>query len=999
MQKLTRSLFALGVLAGLAACGDDVSVTEPPPPTPAVTGISVTPDAATLAVGSTAQLSAVVTTNDPSVATTVTWASSNTAVATVSATGLVTAVTAGSATITATSTANANFRAAAQITVTPRDLGIRSVRVSPDNAIVTTGSTLQLVANVDANSGVSTAVTWASSNTAVATVSTAGVVTGVAAGTATITARSTVDTSKFGASAITVRNPVPPQISIATITTGTLNTPVNVNNVAGQIEVTLNVDPGDAVISRVEVLLDGNVACSQTFSTQRSQELSLSHVFENVQAAPVTCSINTAAFNATTGAVSYFNGARQLSARAITTTGTQVSTPSQTLTFNNVSGVVFTVSNNNGSDPATAVNPGQGLSWMGGSLTVNAVGVSYQQGVSITSVTIGNFGGGPFLGKTGSNVITLTPTTAGGSTGSITYNESGTWSATDTDLGGYLTAATITVPPAPLVLGEAPVAVATLLSNGQNGPANTLNFPAGALGNATLPIVPIVRIDNTSPGVASANGVAQAPITLGAAVIWVNASTSLAVAATTTNALGIPALSVLNASTTGTDVEEGVDAITVSVYTTPAAGALPATGGACNVTGLNLVTVGSQLTETTVSTAFAARIVFRDALGNQTCLDLATTFGADFTAPTATITGPAANTGYNAAPPAFAVTASDNASGFSATPLLVTMSRLNVTNTTTCVVGSGTGCTTPAQRPLTFSATDGSTTDGYYTTSVSIQDQAGNVTSLVTARLYGFDDEVPTFAGGISLPALIAGAATNTFTTSVADNLDLGSIFGDVAYPLATLRYPSQAIGSFGPPLEQAANNVNYAIANWIRCINAAGSFATASGQPTTITMTVTDQTTVAQNTASLTSGAFGANAQTCTGSVGNIAAADILSFTQSAPSYGTGKTQVDIDGASLATASSTSVTLSAIADVALNSSADPFTRVDFYYQNGGVWIKIGTATAVLAQTQTQRTYTYSFSWDPDAAVPVGAVTVQAIGVDAQGDAVLSGTQVVTTVP
>jgi hypothetical protein len=90
---------------------------------------------------------------------------------------------------------------------------------------------------------------------------------------------------------------------------------------------------------------------------------------------------------------------------------------------------------------------------------------------------------------------------------------------------------------------------------------------------------------------------------------------------------------------------------------------------------------------------------------------------------------------------------------------------------------------------------------------------------------------------------------------------------------------------------------------------------------------------------------------------------------------------------------------LTAVADVALNSSADPFTRVDFFYVSGGVHIKIGTASVVLAQTVTNRTYTYTVTWDPDAAVPVGAVTVVALGVDAQGDAVLTGTQVVTTVP
>jgi len=387
MQKLTRSLFALGVLAGLAACGDDVSVTEPPKPTPAVTGISVTPGSATLIKGQTAQLSAVVTANDPSVATTVTWASSNAAVATVSATGLVTAVAPGAATVTATSTANANFKAGAQITVTGS--GVRSVRVSPDNAIVPTGATLQLVANVDADAGVARTVTWTSSNTAVATVSTTGVVTGVSAGNVTVTAASTVDATVTGAAAITVRNPIPATISIASITFGTLGTPVNVNNVFGQIEVTLNVDPGDQIISKVEVLVGSTVACSQSFTVSRNEELALSHVFENVQAAPVSCSINTAAFNATTGVPTYLNGAQQISARATLQGGSSVATPSTTLVFNNANTFVTTLTRNGTTAQATGTaGAAAGLGFVRGGLVISVLPVIYNAGQTLAAGTV-----------------------------------------------------------------------------------------------------------------------------------------------------------------------------------------------------------------------------------------------------------------------------------------------------------------------------------------------------------------------------------------------------------------------------------------------------------------------------------------------------------------------------------------------------------------------------------------------------------------------------------
>src|SRR5205807_5855272 len=129
----------------------------------------------------------------------VTWASSNTAVATVNGSGLVTGVAAGAATITATSEGQGGTAA---ITVTP--VPVASVTVAPASASVTVGQTAQLTATPKDASGNPLAgrvVTWGSSNTAVATVNGSGLVTGVAAGAATITATSE---GQGGTAAITV---------------------------------------------------------------------------------------------------------------------------------------------------------------------------------------------------------------------------------------------------------------------------------------------------------------------------------------------------------------------------------------------------------------------------------------------------------------------------------------------------------------------------------------------------------------------------------------------------------------------------------------------------------------------------------------------------------------------------------------------------------------------------------------------------------------------------
>ncbi len=163
--------------------------------------VTVTPASTSLLVGQTAQLS--VTTKDSAgnvlTGRTITWASSSTTVATVSAAGLVTAKVAGSATITASSEGK-NGTATVTVTVAP----VASVTVTPTPASVAAGQTVQLTATPkDANGNPLTgrAVTWATSNAAVATVSAGGLVSGLVVGTATITATSE---GQSGSSALTV---------------------------------------------------------------------------------------------------------------------------------------------------------------------------------------------------------------------------------------------------------------------------------------------------------------------------------------------------------------------------------------------------------------------------------------------------------------------------------------------------------------------------------------------------------------------------------------------------------------------------------------------------------------------------------------------------------------------------------------------------------------------------------------------------------------------------
>ena len=173
-----------------------------------VASVAVTPASSGVQVGATIQFTAVAKDLAGNVLNgrTVTWASGNGAVVTVSGTGLATGVAAGTGTITAT-TEGKNGTA----TVTVTSIPVASVSLSPASASVSVGQTVQFVATPkDANGNALTGrtVTWGSSNSSVATVSGSGLASGAAAGSATITATSE---GKNGSATITVTAPPPPQ--------------------------------------------------------------------------------------------------------------------------------------------------------------------------------------------------------------------------------------------------------------------------------------------------------------------------------------------------------------------------------------------------------------------------------------------------------------------------------------------------------------------------------------------------------------------------------------------------------------------------------------------------------------------------------------------------------------------------------------------------------------------------------------------------------------------
>ena len=155
-----------------------------------VASVTVAPAAVALRVGGTAQLSATTKDSANNVLTgrTVTWSSNTPGVATVSATGLVSAVSAGSATITAMSEGQSGT-SAITVTVVP----VASVTIAPTVATLRVGTKVQLTATTKDSAGnvlTGRTVTWSSNAATVASVSATGLVTGVAVGSASMTATS-----------------------------------------------------------------------------------------------------------------------------------------------------------------------------------------------------------------------------------------------------------------------------------------------------------------------------------------------------------------------------------------------------------------------------------------------------------------------------------------------------------------------------------------------------------------------------------------------------------------------------------------------------------------------------------------------------------------------------------------------------------------------------------------------------------------------------------------
>lgn len=332
-----------------------------------VKSLTLGPANPTVIVGQTTQLTAVAkdSIGDVLAGRVVTWTSQTPATATVSTSGVVTGVAAGSDTIIATCET-----ITAKIVVTVNPVPASTVIISPNSTTILVGQTLQLTATVTDQNGnpISGAVvTYTSSGAGVASVTTAGLVTGIAqGGPVTITGSSTTNgVTVTGTAKITVA-PVPVSQIVVAPSTSTVTATAQVqltatpedsagNPITGRTVVWSSSNTGFATVNAsglVTTIAAGQVTIFATIGSV------VGHATITINPVPVkSVTVSPALDTVQVGA------GRQLTATVVDSLGRTVSNPTVSWTqSNNVSASVsstgFVTGLATGGDTITATSGG-----------------------------------------------------------------------------------------------------------------------------------------------------------------------------------------------------------------------------------------------------------------------------------------------------------------------------------------------------------------------------------------------------------------------------------------------------------------------------------------------------------------------------------------------------------------------------------------------------------------------------------------------------------------
>jgi trimeric autotransporter adhesin len=191
-KKLRLALVVSLCLSFLTACGGGSLGPGIGKSTVTLQSIQISPSPASISLGQNQQFTATGHYSDGSskdITNSVTWASSNTGVATILGSGLATSHSTGSATISAVS---GNIFATATLTVTAAKVVLVSIAVTPVDADLLVAALQQFTATGTFSDGsqqdITGSVTWSSSNNSVVSIPAGGLATARALGSVTISA-------------------------------------------------------------------------------------------------------------------------------------------------------------------------------------------------------------------------------------------------------------------------------------------------------------------------------------------------------------------------------------------------------------------------------------------------------------------------------------------------------------------------------------------------------------------------------------------------------------------------------------------------------------------------------------------------------------------------------------------------------------------------------------------------------------------------------------------
>lgn len=655
-----------------------------------------------------------------------------------------------------------------------------SATLTPANQQINVGETADFAVGVSGGDPAQSASwTCSSSNTGVASVAVTAsgcTATGVAAGNASITATVTRGTQTTNAGAQVVVGAVAPaSVTISAINQG--GVPAPINNIMGQIDVVLNINPGDEALQRVDLLVDGEVVASQTFTAAMLAAMlaEAEDGPEGAQVQQVTLSFNTAAYELVPGeegepptaVVDHLNGPKTISADLFVV-GRDVPRASNTIqvTFNNQDIVdILLESGTQGMDAG-------GLLWRGQGVTATFVHVSFSGDVATSFAS--TFGG---LSRS-TNPAVFPQTGAGGSNLTDFNSQSGGVCPSDPALAPAPCLLTVAA-----IIGGDPGATSSRVVR-YDGVAPNVGIADGLTNDFRL----VDQLLNTTRRCCSNN--------------WTNPDYSFSTGAPSTSdeVGGVMGVGNITITYHSSDDPSMTNAQIAALGEGEGQGGTPAEAG---------------LDASNVNTAYTVVARVADAVDNVTLQRLqafsinpAQTFGVDENAPFDQMyVGTVAHqTIYNTNAPisnAFAVgtlalSAVDDVAGFGATPVAVRFQFRNATQNPVgalgCLIGSTTAnCNTPTQQALSIASTNASG-EGYYRYQGQVYDQGGLGTGEVTEVMYLFDETPPNVDNISGTAGTFTAAQQATFSANASDNVDLWQ--AQFSFVYAGAAFP------FGPPSE-----------------------------------------------------------------------------------------------------------------------------------------------------------------------------------------------------